>query len=421
VDLAPIPQRRRGPPGRYDAEALDVIEEQDVVLLVDDDPSNLAVLRETLKTRPYRLLMAKSGEQAQAIAAKARPALVLLDIVMPGIDGFETCRRLKAEPATADAAVIFLSALDEARDKVRGLELGAVDFISKPFDPDEVVARVETHLEIRRLERALVRKNEALEAANARMHEDMQAAARVQRSFLPRAVPDVEGVRLAWHYRPCDELAGDCLNVIALGSRQIGLYVVDVCGHGVPSSLLAVQVARDLLSSGRDSPLVSADGLSLNSPAEVATWLNALYPMEGNAGLYFTFLYAVLDTASRELRFVSAGNPGPVQVRVDGTVRVHDAPAFPVGLFADAAYADSVVTLEPGDRVYLHSDGLSEERNASGEMFDLDRIEPVLRAARGADLDASIDTLIERVVAWRGSENLNDDIAIVALELDGAR
>ncbi len=392
-------------------------EEQDVVLLVDDDPSNLAVLRETLKSRPYRLLMAKSGEQAQTIAAKARPALVLLDIVMPGIDGFETCRRLKAAPETVDAAVIFLSALDEAKDKVRGLELGAVDFISKPFDPDEVVARVETHLKIRRLERTLVRNNRALEAANARMHADMQAAARVQQSFLPRVVPQVEGVRLAWHYRPCDELAGDGLNVVALGPHQLGLYVVDVCGHGVPSSLLAVQVARDLTSSDRDSLLVSADGRSLNSPAQVATRLNAMYPMESNAGLYFTFLYAVLDTVSGELRFVSAGNPGPVQVGADGTVRVHDAPALPVGLFADAAYEDSLIALQPGDRVYLHSDGLSEERNAAGEMFDNDRIAPVLRAARGEDLAASVETLIERVVAWHGTQDLNDDIAIVALEI----
>jgi len=393
-------------------------DQSDVVLLVDDDPSNLAVLRETLKSQPYRLLMAKSGEQAQAIAIKAKPALVLLDIMMPGIDGFETCRRLKEQPETADAAVIFLSALDDAKDKVRGLELGAVDFISKPFDPDEVIARVETHLKIRRLERSLTRNNRALEDANARMRADLQAAARVQRSFLPRTVPQLEGIELQWRYRPCEELAGDYLNVIALGSRQIGMVVVDVCGHGVPSSLLAVQVARDLLADGRDSLLASAGADSLDSPAEVATRLNAMYPMDANAGLYFTFLYAVLDVVSNELRFVSAGNPGPVQVGIDGTVRVHDAPALPIGMFPDARYEDTVLVLDAGDRLYLHSDGLSEERDASGEMFGLERIGEILRARRGEPLASGLDALIDGAVAWLGSESIHDDIAIVAIELE---
>ena len=99
-------------------------------------------------------------------------------------------------------------------------------------------------------------------------------------------------------------------------------------------------------------------------------------------------------------------------------MRVHEAPALPVGLFADAGYEDSLIALQPGDRVYLHSDGLSEERNAAGEMFDNDQIAPVLRAARGEDLVASVETLIERVVAWHGTQDLNDDIAIVALEID---
>jgi sigma-B regulation protein RsbU (phosphoserine phosphatase) len=400
-----------------DSERLD---EEDVVLLVDDDPSNLAVLRETLKARPYRLLMAKSGEQALTIAAKARPALMLLDIMMPGIDGFETCRRLSEQPETGDVVVIFLSALDEAKDKVRGLELGAVDFISKPFDPDEVLARVDTHLKIRRLERRLIRNNQALEDANARMHADLQAAARVQQSFLPRSLPQVAGAHLDWRYRPCQELAGDYLNVLALDAHRIGMYVVDVCGHGVPSSLLAVQVARDLVSSGRDSLLIAADGSELNSPAEVAAMLNGMYPMDANADLYFTFLYAVLDTRNRELRFVSAGNPGPIQVGVDGAVRVHNAPALPIGLFADAQYEDSMISLNPGDRIYLHSDGLSEERNAAGEMFGMQRVEASFSAQRSESLGDSLESIVTQVVAWHGSDHLSDDVAVLALELQAS-
>jgi sigma-B regulation protein RsbU (phosphoserine phosphatase) len=399
------------------AEATDQARPADVVLLVDDDASNLAVLRETLKQRPYRMLMAKSGEQALRIAAREHPVLVLLDILMPGIDGFETCRRLKAQPETADAAVIFLSALDEAKDKVRGLELGAVDFISKPFDPEEVIARVETHLKIRRLEDTLLRNNRALEAANAAMRADVQAAARVQRSFLPRSLPDVQGVDIAWHYRPCAGLAGDHLSVVRLGPQQLGLYVVDVCGHGVPSSLLAVQIARDLLSEGRDSLLLEGDGDAVVSPSRVAARLDTMYPMDPDVGLYFTFLYAVLDTACRKLRFVSAGNPGPIRVAADGTTQVHDAPALPIGLFPGEAYADTVLDLEPGDRIILHSDGLIEERNGTGEIFGVEQVIEHLKATRDLALSQSLDALVAGIASWRGSEVLSDDVAVLAVEV----
>ena len=121
------------------------------ILLVDDNPTNLQVLFQTLEGQGYKLLIAKSGEDALKIARKAQPHLVLLDIMMPGMDGYETCQRLKEDPETRESAVIFLSALDDTKDKVRGLEQGAVDFITKPFQGEEVLARVGTHLTIQRL------------------------------------------------------------------------------------------------------------------------------------------------------------------------------------------------------------------------------------------------------------------------------
>ncbi len=143
------------------------------VLLVDDNPTNLQVLFSTLEGRGLHLLAAKNGDDGLSIAGRTHPALILLDIMMPGIDGFEVCRRLKQDPATRDSAVIFLSALDDTESKVKGLGLGAVDYIAKPFQPAEVVARVETHLKIRRLERELARRNQELEAANQRILEAM--------------------------------------------------------------------------------------------------------------------------------------------------------------------------------------------------------------------------------------------------------
>ena len=133
------------------------------ILLVDDNSTNLQVLYQVLEGKGYRLLAARSGRDAIAIAERAVPDLILLDVMMPDMDGFETCARLKSGARTRDCAIIFLSAVTEAREKVRGLELGAVDFVNKPFQAEEVLARVRTHLTIRDLQQQLRRRNEELE------------------------------------------------------------------------------------------------------------------------------------------------------------------------------------------------------------------------------------------------------------------
>jgi DNA-binding NtrC family response regulator len=133
------------------------------ILLVDDNSTNLQVLYQTLEGHGYRLLAARSGKDAISIAQRVIPDLILLDVMMPDMDGFETCTRLKAHPDTRDCAVIFLSALTEPSEKVRGLELGAVDFVNKPFQAEEVLARVRTHLTIRDLQKHLRSRNEELE------------------------------------------------------------------------------------------------------------------------------------------------------------------------------------------------------------------------------------------------------------------
>ena len=157
----------------YLAEAPLEQHEEERILLVDDNPTNLQVLLQTLNGRGYKLLIAKNGESALRIAAKAKPALALLDIMMPGMDGYEVCQRLKENPETQNITVIFLSALDDTKDKVRGLKTGAVDFISKPFQAEEVIARVQTQLKIHKLEQALSARNRQLEADKARILESM--------------------------------------------------------------------------------------------------------------------------------------------------------------------------------------------------------------------------------------------------------
>ncbi len=146
---------------------------QATLLLVDDNPTNLQVLYQTLEGHGYKLLLAKNGEDALNITRKVHPALILLDIMMPGMDGYEVCEKIKAAPETADVAIIFLSALDDVKDKVKGFKLGAVDYVAKPFQSEEVIARVETHIKICQLEKTLEQKNRQLEEDNALILESM--------------------------------------------------------------------------------------------------------------------------------------------------------------------------------------------------------------------------------------------------------
>ncbi len=163
------------------------------LLIVDDNVTNLQVLHQTLDGRGYKLLVAKNGASALAIAAKAKPALILLDIMMPEMDGYEVCQHLQSNPELKDIPIIFLSALTDTKDKVKGLDLGAVDYISKPFQPEEVIARVNTHLTISSLKRDLAEKNQELQSANDILEErvrkrtaELTSLNAVYERFVPR-------------------------------------------------------------------------------------------------------------------------------------------------------------------------------------------------------------------------------------------
>lgn len=152
------------------------VERKSRVLLVDDNLTNLQVLFQALEQEGYELLVAQSGEEALDIAREACPDLILLDINMPGIDGYQTCIQLKEDEKTRDSVIVFLSARGDTADKVRGLEIGAVDYIDKPFQFEEVLARVRKHLEIHARERQLEQANEELEARLGEGFRDLNDA-----------------------------------------------------------------------------------------------------------------------------------------------------------------------------------------------------------------------------------------------------
>src|SRR5687768_15194517 len=272
-----------------------------------------------LKDRGYKVRPVPGGKLALLSAGRDPPDLILLDINMPEMNGYEVCEHLKADERLKGIPVIFISALSEQLDKVKAFATGGVDYITKPFQMEELHARVKTHLTLRRLQIELEEANLRLAKANDRMSRDLMAAAKIQETFLPRAAPRVPGTEFAWVYRPCDELAGDGLNVIPLGDGKVGLYILDVSGHGVTSALLSVTLSRLLSPPSDPSSILIREGdardrFDITPPAEVAGRLNQLFPFDSATGQFATMVYGILNTATGEFRYVSAGHPGPVHL-----------------------------------------------------------------------------------------------------------
>ncbi len=390
------------------------------VLLVDDNPTNLQVLSKTLEGRGFELLVARNGPSALNIARKARPGLILLDIMMPDMDGFEVCQRLKTEEATRDIAVIFLSALGEAKEKVKGLDLGAVDYITKPFQAEEVIARVNTHLTIRRLQLSLSERNQQLVTLNARMKRSLEAAAQVQRDLLPKQLPLTERARFAWVFQPCDELAGDSLNVFPIGPHHIGLFVLDVSGHGVDAALLSVAITHALTPRVDPSSIVTRphpDGPVVASPAEVAGQLNRMFPMSMKEGHFATLIYGVLEPELGLFKYTNAGHPDPVLVRPGNRPTAHQLGGMPIGVAEGTKYEEIIIPLQAGDRLFLYSDGLIEAMNPTGEHFGKQRFFDFLIENQSVTLEESVQLLKKQIVSWSANQSLQDDLSILAIEM----
>jgi len=229
---------------------------EEAILLVDDNPTNLQLLFETLDGRGYKLLIAKDGNAALSIARKACPNLILLDIMMPEIDGYEVCRQLKADPATAEIPVIFLSALTDTKDKVQGLDLGAVDYVTKPFQPDEVIARVNTHLTVYRLKKALDQKNKELQEANELLEErvkkrtaQLQELNTAYQRFVPR-----EFLNLLMKESILDVILGDQT------AQQMTVMFSDIRGWTTISEGMTAQESFNFINAflNRVSPVITA-------------------------------------------------------------------------------------------------------------------------------------------------------------------
>ena len=408
------------------------------VLVVDDTEANRHVAERWLQRKGFLVETAADGYRALEMIHKTEYDVVLLDVMMPGINGLSVLRTLRESRSPTQLPVIMATAKDASDDVVEALMLGANDYVTKPLDFPVLMARVGTQVSLKRsvdqiyqLERGLEQRNRELHAANTRMQADLVAAAKIQAALLPTAGPQVPGYQFAWLFEPSTALAGDILNAFSLDDRHVGAYVLDVSGHGVAAALLSVTVSRFLSRSPDPSSLLwrrvddeyeatapavpSPASFAIETPRRVAERLSQRFPFDDVTGQFFTMIYGILDTQTHAFRYVSAGHPNILRVPAEGDAHPLDASGFPIGV-GPGDYDEQTVEIAPGDRIYIHSDGLVEAMNAAEELFGADRMLATLQDARAQSLAASLDRLSQSVMNWTSSAERKDDQTVLAIE-----
>jgi sigma-B regulation protein RsbU (phosphoserine phosphatase) len=371
------------------------------ILLVDDNPVNLQLLLRSLDGRGHRLLVARDGRTALDIARRVRPDLVLLDVLMPDMGGFEVCTTLKSEEATRSAPVIFLSALGEVSDKVAGLSLGAVDYITKPIQPDEVLARVDAHLTQYLLEREVRRAYEQLD-------RELAGAAGMQRELLPRSLPHAGGIRFAAHYRTSRHAGGDYFDVIPLGNDRFGVIVLDVSGHGAPAAIV-MAIMRTLVHTYPGTP---------DDPAALLRHLHQHFEFMRDAAVYATAVYAVVHARERTITLACAGHPLPLRVRTGAAV----APLLcesttPLLLTELAAVPCTEHTLAPGDRLLFYTDGVTDRETPDGDPYDVTRLGAALALCGARSADEAVAYLVADLESFAQGHEPQDDNTLLLMDV----
>jgi phosphoserine phosphatase RsbU/P len=454
------------------------------VLIAEDSRIQARMLQRRLTEAGHTVRWGENGALALALARERKPDIIVSDIEMPEMTGYEFCKAVKTDPDLRTIPFILLSTLSDPIDIIRGLDAGADNYVTKPYEPEYLLARMDAllatplaaaddtgdamlevtlagqqfrvragrqqvlNLLVSTFENAvtknqelvvanqelsvardgLQKSNEELTALNAEisrinahMVRDLKAAAKVQRSLLPPDDVEIPGTRIAWRYVPCQSLAGDFLNVFPLDAEHAGLFVVDVSGHGVPSSLMAVTVGRFLTPKVSDSSLLVRQGpdgkVAVVPPAEVATQLNRLFQADEFSGLYFTLLYGVLHLPSGRFDYCSGGHPALVRLPADGgDVEFHPMESFPIAFVPDVEYEQRSLQLHAGDRLFLYSDGVPEAMDKDRNPYGDEAMAACLRAARTEPIATGVAGLLAAVETWCVPEGPLDDVSILGVE-----
>ena len=411
------------------------------VLIVDDVPANLNVLYNALESEKYKILAAPNGEVALKNAQRTIPDLILLDIMMPGIDGFEACRRLKADKSTADIPIIFITARSETESIVEGFQIGGVDYIIKPFQHEEVRARVRTHLTIKRLQDGLREVNDRLREANKKIEaqkkvaeQELQDARQVQMSLMPKSAPPFPGVEIAGKCMPANTVSGDFFDYLVwerppgsdnrgqettptvqeYSPNEIGLVIADVTGKAMKGAMNAVMTDGILR--------MAVEEMESLSPARLMMKVNNVLKVRMERNMNVTMVIGVIhrnrvfaknsvSEGEITLTLANAGHHAlPILFR-DGEIQTLKIGGLPLGMKAGIEYDEEQFQLQGGDVLIFMTDGIIEAEDSDEQLYEYSgRLEKTIsQFTFNLSAELMVDAIINDAIDFGGEKATRDD------------
>ncbi|HUO09524.1 MAG TPA: SpoIIE family protein phosphatase [Phycisphaerae bacterium] len=399
------------------------------ILIAEDERITRATIARQLKAAGHEITEAEDGQQAwdlfRAAPAAAGFDIVITDWEMPRLSGVELVRKLRETPRNIYTYILMLTSRSDKSDVVQGIEAGADDFLTKPFDKEELRVRLLAGQRIVQLERALNQQNAELREANDHIRSGLRAAARVQQSMLPHAAISTPLVASAFKYVPTDELAGDAIGLHLIDDRFLVAYVLDVSGHGVPAALLSVSAMHALAPNPLEASLLRTrtpgDTGSVQKPSRVALELNHRFRAGENDGRYLTMILTVLDTHIGKLHLTSAGHPPPFILRGQQPLPVPPSGGFPIAVDDSAEYEEFAIQLQPRDRLCLYSDGVIEQPGPGDVLFSDDRLLEILANNHLTPPDQLAAEIVTALTTWADATSFGDDISLVIIDWLGPK
>ncbi len=380
------------------------------VLVVDDERVNIMALAEILRDE-VEVLFATDGGAALRIASARQPDLILLDIQMPDMDGYEVCQRLKERAETAEIPVVFVTAMVDEHDETRGLEVGAIDYITKPFSLPIAKARVRNHLQLKRQRDELALLNRELQTYRARVATELEMARQTQAVLMPSTatigqISATHGLHVASHFEPSSELGGDFWTLRNLDEHKVAVTIVDFSGHGVNAAL----------NTFRLHSLLNEEQFDAHDPAAYLRALNARLVNLLPHGQFATLFYGIIDSARNSLSYAGAGAPHPLIIGPDPCeLELADASGVPLGVLEDSVFDNQHTHFPPGASLFLYSDALPESVITGGDRLGE---EGLLRVVSECLVEGPrhrfLDRLLERFHAC-AVRPLKDDLTAVCL------
>lgn len=377
---------------------------QGSILVVEDNPSNRDMLVRRLRRQGFQVEAAEHGRVAVAVLAQQPVDLILLDIMMPEMNGYQVLEYLKADARLRHIPVIVVSAIDELESIVRCLELGAQDYLFKPFNPVLLRARVNATLERKRL-------RDQEQAYLMAVQRDMERGRRIQAGFLPEQLPQPGGWEVAAVFQPAREVAGDFYDAFVLPGDRLVLVIADVCDKGVGAALFMALIRSLIRTYAEQMPAEP-----LLAVAQTNAYLTR-HHARGRIHMFATLFFGVLDCTTGNLRYINAGHHAPMLLDAGVVSQTLDPTGPAVGLIGDASFAVGEISFDTGATLLCYTDGLTEARRLGGELFGDERLQAVVQlpVATAAALLAQIDAAVDVYLA---DAPRSDDMTLLAVRRD---